>query len=203
LLAQTAHTVVGIVPDVFVVLGLKPGNRRTFQTWVERQVPNVVFEVTSLKTKRNDAITKQALYAQLGVPEYFLYDPEGAYLRPTLQGYRLIDGAYHRIERETDGSLLSQELSLRLWDDGSHLQFFELNNGQRLLSRAELIQAASEEAAAARADAANAKMDAVVERQAKMAALQKANEEAALRQQAEAEVERLKALLQQRGPASE
>ena len=62
---------------------------------------------------------------------------------------------------------------------------------------------ASEEAAAARAAAANAKMDAVVERQAKMAAIQKANEEAALRQQAEVEIQRLKALLQQRGLATD
>ena len=210
-----------IVPDVFVVRGLKLMKRRTYQMWVEQLPPNVVVEVTSLKTKRNDAVKKPELYAKLGVLEYFLYDPDGGYLKPTLQGYRLIDGEYQRIEPEADGSLTCEQLGLRLWDDGQNLQLFRLDNGQRLLRGWEQVQLALDNLKAAKTDAANAKMDLVVARksaaeaihqadEATAAAVRKAEEEAALRQHAEAEaakafaeIERLKALLHQQGRAIE
>jgi Uma2 family endonuclease len=39
-----------LVPDVFVVKDCAPGPRRTFRTWEEERVPDVVFEVTSRAT---------------------------------------------------------------------------------------------------------------------------------------------------------
>ncbi len=39
-----------VVPDCFVVLDCGPQRRRTFQTWKEIRVPDVVFEVTSRGT---------------------------------------------------------------------------------------------------------------------------------------------------------
>ena len=48
----------------------------------------MVFEITSRGTRLEDLGTKRALYAMLGVREYFLYDPLGEYLQPPLQGYR-------------------------------------------------------------------------------------------------------------------
>jgi len=64
-----------VVPDVFVVLGLEPRDRRIYKLWVERKAPNVVIEVTSRKTKKKDTVGKPALYAKLGIREYFLFDP--------------------------------------------------------------------------------------------------------------------------------
>src|SRR5687768_9632875 len=46
------------VPDVFIVKDSDPGHRRTFQIWKEGRAPDVVFEVTSRGTSREDLIFK-------------------------------------------------------------------------------------------------------------------------------------------------
>ena len=71
-----------VVPDVFVVKGLEPQQRRVFKLWVERQAPHVVFEVTSRKSKKTDTVTKPKLYRRLGIQEYFVFDPTQDYLDP-------------------------------------------------------------------------------------------------------------------------
>ena len=71
-----------VVPDVFIVKGAQPHDRRIFKIWQERRVPNAVIEVTSRKTRQRDHTFKPDLYARLGVAEYFLYDPELDYLEP-------------------------------------------------------------------------------------------------------------------------
>ena len=81
-----------VAPDVFVVKGVAKHERRTYKLWEEDQPPTVVFEITSRGTRLEDLGTKRALYAMLGVQEYFLYDPLGEYLRPPLQGFRLEGG---------------------------------------------------------------------------------------------------------------
>ena len=104
-----------VVPDGFVVLDCSPHRRRTFQTWKEQRVPNVVFEFTSKSTCRSDEIFKPRVYAEIGVPEYFLYDPQDEYLNPCLQGYRLAGaGVYARIDVNDQGRLESQQLGLTL-----------------------------------------------------------------------------------------
>ena len=64
-----------LAPDVFVVQGVAKGERRTYKLWEESQPPTVVFEITSRGTQLEDLGTKRAVYAMLGVREYFLYDP--------------------------------------------------------------------------------------------------------------------------------
>jgi hypothetical protein len=56
----------------------------------------------------------------LGVKEYFLFDPERDYLKPPLQGFRLLDGKMISIEPDRQGCLFSEELrlKLRLSDEG-------------------------------------------------------------------------------------
>lgn len=80
-----------VAPDVFVVRGVTKQERCTYKIWEEEQPPTVVFEITSRSTRLEDLGMKRFLYAQLGVQEYFLYDPLGEYLRPSLQGFRLED----------------------------------------------------------------------------------------------------------------
>ena len=53
-----------------------------------------MLEVASASTRRDDERRKRAVYASLGVSEYFLYDPRAEYLTPPLQGFRLQDGDY-------------------------------------------------------------------------------------------------------------
>ena len=85
-----------VVPDNFVVLDCKPGFRRSYKIWTEAHVPNVVFEVTSHKTKKQDETLKPQVYAQIGVQELFLFDPTLDYLAPALQGYQLAGNRYER-----------------------------------------------------------------------------------------------------------
>jgi Uma2 family endonuclease len=94
-----------VAPDVFVVQGVGKGERRTYKVWEESQPPTVVFEITSRGSRLEDVGTKRAVYAMLGVREYFLYDPLGEYLRPPLQGYRLQQLANAELKR------LQQELA--------------------------------------------------------------------------------------------
>src|ERR1051326_2107323 len=102
-----------IAPDAFVVKNCKPGRRETFLIWREGRIPNFVLETTSKKTRREDKGKKTTIYAQLGVPEYFLYDPRGDWLKPSLQGYQLVNGVYEPIPAENGGSIASHELGDR------------------------------------------------------------------------------------------
>lgn len=83
-----------VAPDVFVVFGVSNKIRRIYKLWEEGQAPAVVFELTSKSTYEDDLSRKRLLYEELGVREYFLFDPLHEYLRPPLQGYRLTDEGY-------------------------------------------------------------------------------------------------------------
>ena len=126
-----------VAPDVFVVQGVAKGERRTYKLWEEGQPPTVVFEITSRGSRLEDLGTKRALYAMLGVQEYFLYDPLGEYLRPPLQGYRLLQGEYERVLPGDQGELVSQALSLELRLQDGQLQVVNPATGERLLTPAE------------------------------------------------------------------
>ena len=84
-----------ISPDVFVVFGVSHRKRRSYKVWQEdNKLPSFILEITSKTTKKQDQENKPKLYANLGVQEYFQYDPTADYLNPQLQGARLIDGIY-------------------------------------------------------------------------------------------------------------
>jgi len=84
-----------VAPDVFVAKNSDPRRRRIFKIWEEGSGPVCVMEVTSKKTRRQDLAAKKELYARLQVAEYFLYDPLAEWLKPALQGYRLVNGDYY------------------------------------------------------------------------------------------------------------
>ena len=154
-----------VVPDNFVVLDCEPGHRRTFRTWEEGKVPNVVFEVTSRSTRREDEETKPKSYARIGVNEYFLYDPTREYLAPSLQGFRLIDGQYVRIEADESGALVSEELGFLLRLSGDDLVLTDRATGGVLRTEAEAEAAArkaettARKAAEQRAEELEAELD--------------------------------------------
>ncbi len=180
-----------VVPDTFVVKGLKQRPRRIFKTWVERKVPNVVIETTSRKTRKKDLGEKSELYARLGVKEYFLFDPDNDYLDPPLQGHRLVGAKYEPITTDDSGCLLSEELALKLFPGEGAIQFFRLDTGERLLSESEA--AASDYAALQESEAARLRAEA----ESKAAKTSSLKAEAA-REAAEAEVARLREELARR-----
>lgn len=128
-------------PDVFVVQGVAKRERRTYRLWEEGQPPAVVFEITSRGTRLEDLGTKRALYAMLGVREYFLYDPLGEYLQPPLQGYRLQEGEYQRLLPGGEGELASQVLDVELRMEAGRLRVVDPATGERLLTPAEAQEA--------------------------------------------------------------
>lgn len=115
-----------VSPDTYVVFGPDSRLRDSYMSWKEGgALPSVVIEVTSRSTQREDVETKLPLYEQtLKTPEYFLFDPTGDYLKPRLQGYRLIDGRYVRLEL-TENRLYSEQLGLDLMQVGETLRLYD------------------------------------------------------------------------------
>jgi Uma2 family endonuclease len=140
-----------VSPDVYVVHGVPKGQRRTYKLWEEKKPPSVVIEVTSKGTWLEDEGTKRALYARVGVKEYFLYDPGAEYLRPPLQGYALRGQDYAPLRPRADGSIRSAALDLTLRLEGGRIALYT-GKGHRLLRHDE-VEAARREAEAARRDA--------------------------------------------------
>jgi Uma2 family endonuclease len=171
-----------VSPDVFVTRDIpKLPERRRYLVWKEGKGPDVVIEVTSKSTREEDLEDKFRIYQDiLRVEEYFLFDPFGEYLKPPLQGYRLVRGRYVRT-RPVKGRLPSKVLGLHLERDGWQLRLYDPKTRQRLLIPAEEHEA--------RVQAEAAQQQAVAAQQQAEAGQQR---EAAARQQAEAEVERLR-----------
>ena len=118
-----------VSPDVFVALGVaKLPERRVWRTWTEGKLADFVLEVTSVRTRRVDEVTKRGLYAKLAVREYWRFDPDGDYLDPMLKGHRLgLDGTYRPLAlEERDGALChGSVLGLDLRLEGRRLRFFD------------------------------------------------------------------------------
>lgn len=163
-----------VSPDVYLTRGIPKGRRDTYLLWEEGLPPCFVIEVTSKSTASEDLRRKKALYERLGIEEYFLFDPREEYLHPRLQGYRLVNGRYQPVSAERDGSLRSRTTGLVLWPEGTDLRLIDPGTGERLLGHLEEIEA--RQAAEERAEK---------EAAARRAAEERAEEEAAVRQAAE------------------
>jgi Uma2 family endonuclease len=128
-------------PDTMVIFGVRKKQRRTYKLWEEGRVPSFVLEVSSHSTSTEDEGNKMALCRRLGVQEYFLFDPEGDYLEPRLQGYRLVRGQYRPIGVDARGSLASETLGLRFHIEGQSLRAVDASTGEPLLRPEELRHA--------------------------------------------------------------
>jgi len=140
-----------VAPDVFVVKGVGKEDRRTYKLWEEKRAPCVVFEFTSRSTRLEDAGNKKALYAMMGVREYFVCDPLNEYLEPPLQGYVLERGEYVKMSPEKNGSLTSHELGLKMTLEDQTLRLIDVKTGEKLLTPAEAQEKARRETKARRA----------------------------------------------------
>ncbi len=119
-----------ISPDVFVARGVGKHARRTYLLWEEGQPPNVAFEISSRKTRKDDLTWKKQLYAWIGVQEYFIFDPEYK-LTPPLRAFRL-RGRELIEEVVTGNRVFSAELGLELINDGQTLRLFNPRTNELL-----------------------------------------------------------------------
>ena len=125
-----------VTPDIMVVFDIVPGSRGSYKIWEEGQVPKLIMEMTSQENKENDCVVKKSLYQELGVEEYWLFDPKQEWVPDQLIGYRLQEGIYHHIRDSR-----SEVLQLQLVPKDSSLNFYRLDNGLKLLTPDELFQA--------------------------------------------------------------
>jgi Uma2 family endonuclease len=188
-----------VAPDVFFVRGVpKLPPRKYYLLWEEGKAPDVVIEITSKTTRREDQTKKLVLYRDvLKVPEYFRFDPTEDYLKPPLQGYRLDAGQYVPIA-PVEGRLPSALLGLHLERRGTELRLYDPAAGRCLLTPAE--RAADATAAQQRAETAQQRAETAQQRaetaqqreaEARQRAEQERKREAEARQRAEQERQRV------------
>ena len=131
-------TMDSVAPDVFVVLGAENRPRHSYQLWKEPKGPDFVLEITSASTQDKDQGPKRETYRELGVREYWQFDPTGDYLRPPLQGLELIGGRYERLPEEelADGTLRleSKVLGLEVRQEAEGLRLYDPVTRSYLLS---------------------------------------------------------------------
>lgn len=195
-----------VAPDIFVVKDCDPGFRRVYKLWEEQQPPNVVFEITSRETRREDESFKPEKYGRIGVKEYFIYDPSNDYLEPALQGFRLTEHDCERIEPDAQGRLHCRELNFWLRTEMGEMVIYDAQSGQRLLTSEEAeaeakqaVVAAQDAERAARSAELAAKEIELAAREAELAAKESelaakatAVAERAAREAAEAELQKLR-----------
>jgi Uma2 family endonuclease len=179
-----------VAPDTFVVFGVPKRKRLYYLTWEEGKFPQVLIEITSKTTKKEDIKTKKEIYRTIfKALEYILFDPTGDYLKPRLQGFRRVRGRWQEIP-VVDGKLFCETLGLELHVDGARLRFFDPQTQRYLASPEERAEVAEERAESAEERAANAEARAAnaEERagQAKASQRRVAEENERLRQEIEA-----------------
>ena len=107
-----------VSPDLMVVFGASKQVRSSYRVWEEPKAPDFVLEIASESTYRTDRGEKRGIYADMGVAEYWQYDPVGSYLVPPLLGHGLVEGRYVAIPAVSrEGGLLvlrSEVLGLEL-----------------------------------------------------------------------------------------
>ena len=162
-----------VAPDVLVAFGVGKGERRSYRTWEEGRVPVLAFEIASQEGWQELLDKKKDLYERIGVEEYVVFDPDGEFIQPRLQGFRLKKGRYRPIPLEPGGSLVSRATGLRILPEGTNLRLVDVATGERYPWAEE-------------------------EREARKRAEQQAARETAARRAAEEELARLRAELERR-----
>lgn len=120
-------------PDLLIAFGVPKVERSSYLLWREEIFPQVVFEIASEKTWRNDVDEKLELYDQLGAEEYYILDPEFAYLSAPLlafqrQGKRLVSVSVE------NGKVFSPRLGLEIIKTVNSFRLFNPQTNEFLLT---------------------------------------------------------------------
>lgn len=166
-------------PDITVVPNIRDPRlaRQSFNVPAEGTRPSLVIEVVS-PYQDGDDTDKVEIYRRAGIAEYLIvetFDPVGV-IRYSIKGHRLLGGRYHPIRPDARGLLLSQTtgLDFGVEPDQRGIVIIDVASGQPLLGDEMLIEQWLDER-------------------------QRREQEAELRQQAEARAARYRLRLQELG----
>lgn len=99
-------------PDVFVVLGVAKGERKSWVVWQEGKGPDVIIKLLSEKTAEVDKTRKKSVYQdRLKVAEYFWFDP---FNPDDCAGFGLHQGRYRELSTDAQARFISERLGLAL-----------------------------------------------------------------------------------------
>ncbi len=90
-----------IAPDMLISFNSDPALYRQDNGYVisrQGKPPDLVMEIASERTGKNDVEDKPARYAALGIPEYWRFDETGDFHGARLAGDRLVDSQYEPID---------------------------------------------------------------------------------------------------------
>ena len=131
-----------VAPDIALIKGVSQQPARSWRVGKRGPAPRVVFEIGSEETWKKDLMEKPRKYAEMGVQEYYAYDPNDPPLsrkaNRRLFGWHL-DPSRHsmrELQPRSDGSLWSPDLESWLVPDGVLLRLYE-RAGQMRLTHAE------------------------------------------------------------------
>ena len=203
-----------VAPDVYVVFGAEGNHPRdSWLVWREGKAPDFVIEIASPSTWRRDADAKRRIYADMGVTEYWRFDPTGECFTPPLVGETLAEGQYQELPLappDGDGALWGHSPVLGLDIcvlPGLELRLYDPAGQQWLLTPRETEEArqaavaAQQSAEAARQSAEGARQSAEAAQQEAVAARQSAEgarqEAVAAQQEAEGERQAAEGALQE------
>lgn len=125
-------------PDILIAFGVPNHDRPSYHIWKENVAPQVIFEVSSERTWKIDISEKLEVYGQLGVEEYYILDPEFAYLPAPLMAFH---GQAERLLAVPvdDGRIFSSRLGLEIVRTENSFRLFdpEANEFLRTLEESE------------------------------------------------------------------
>ncbi len=99
-------------PDFFAVLNVSNRERKSWVSWQEGKVPDVIVELLSETTANFDKTEKKKIYQdKMKAPEYFWYDP---FDTNDFKGFRLENGVYQPLQFDSQNRYISQQLQLAL-----------------------------------------------------------------------------------------
>jgi len=150
-----------VSPDGFIVRGVGNHLRDVYVIWEEGgRAPEVVFEFVARASYRMDPEVKKEIYEQIGVLEYYVFDPKARYMRPPFRAFRLHGGRFEEVPI-IDGEITSPILGLRMRADGQWLRFHDAASGEYIPPPIEALEAAGRQLKAegerARAEAERAR----------------------------------------------
>ena len=195
-----------VAPDIYVLLNHVYKCPSPYKVWVERKAPDFVLEVISPESEIRNRVDEKALYAKLGVEEYFVFQPDEARGSERLLGCRLGGDEYVELEPDPESGpereLVSKTLGVSLRVTGPLIRVRNVMTGEDYRSHREMrasIEADRQRAKAAKERAKAARRQAKAARERADAARQRGNLARQRADAAKAEVAALKALLADSG----